>query len=177
MSVRPRARPPAPCLSWSVYQPLLDLFGLSCVSSAYFGCFVTFINSLTACTPQSTPLCPLLVVISVSAPAWVYLLPTSPSRHTYQQLLMQFECAACTVFADDLFEPALWEQWNKLMEASVPKHALAHNVSANKAQHWEVFRLPLTKTKMKTKTKTITKTTTKTSTTGAVDQINGSWRA
>ena len=48
--------------------------------------------------------------------------------------------------------------------SSRPKHALADGVSANKAQHWEVFRLPLTKTKTNTTTGTKTKTMTKTAT-------------
>ena len=48
--------------------------------------------------------------------------------------------------------------------SSRAKHALADRVSANKAQHWEVFRLPLTKPKTKTTTRTKTKTMTGTKT-------------
>ena len=175
-------------LCWTTELPMFCL----CVGLIF--CFVTFINSLTV-YPRAGPSAPTCRDLCISpspprrsppsAPAWVYLLPSPNSWWC------SLSARACTVFANDLFEPAIWGQWNKLMEAWGPKHALAtvwvptqwevFRLSGSQrqrvrqkqtvrqphvttlrtcigppceCQHWEVFRLPLTKTNWKTKTKT-----------------------
>ena len=92
----------------SVSPPVWCIFWLDVCISLCFS-FATFINCLTA-YPRAHPLCPLLVVISVSAPAWVYLLPPTP---TYQQLLMQFKCACQWFIWASWYMGGIWEVYGR----------------------------------------------------------------
>ena len=122
-------------LCWTTELPMFCL----CVGLIF--CFVTFINSLTV-YPRAGPSAPTCRDPCISpspprrsppsAPAWVYLLPSPNSWWC------SLSARACTVFANDLFEPAIWGQWNKLMEAWGPEHALA---TVWVPTQWEVFRL------------------------------------